>query len=115
MKKLAIILAVGTAALMGSSVGNAADNSVKAKVSKDITQPRTATQSPTDISSRQRHRHWRGHHHRHRHWGHRHHRPHYNSYGYYAPRSHGYYGGPRYYGGGPGVTFSFGSGGYRGW
>ena len=38
-----------------------------------------------------------------------------NSYGYYAPRSHGYYGGPRYYGGGPGVTFSFGSGGYRGW
>ena len=22
---------------------------------------------------------------------------------------------PRYYGGGPGITFSFGSGGYRGW
>ena len=40
----------------------------------------------------------------------------YSSYlGYYAPRPHGYYGGPRYYGGGPGVTFSFGSGGYRGW
>jgi hypothetical protein len=30
MKKLAIILAVGTAALMGSSVANAADNSAKA-------------------------------------------------------------------------------------
>jgi len=29
--------------------------------------------------------------------------------------SYGYYGSPRYYGGGPGVTFSFGPGGYRGW
>ncbi len=33
MKKLAIILAVGTAALMGSSVANAADNSAKARSS----------------------------------------------------------------------------------
>ena len=115
MKKLAIILAVGTAALMGSSVANAADNSAKARSSMDATQSRTAEQSPTDISSRHRHGHWRGHHHHHRHWGHRHYRPYYNSYGYYAPRSYGYYGGPRYYGGGPGVTFSFGSGGYRGW
>ena len=106
MKKLAIVFAVGTAALTGGAVANAADNSVKAKTSTDV------TQSATDISSR--HRHWRGHHHHHR-WGHRHYRPHHNSYGYYAPRSHGYYGGPRYYGGGPGVTFSFGSGGYRGW
>ena len=115
MKKLAIILAVGTAALMGSSVANAADNSVKARSSTDAAQSRTATQSPTDISSRHRHGHWRGYHHHHRHWGHSHYRPYYNSYGYYAPRSYGYYGGPRYYGGGPGVTFSFGSGGYRGW
>jgi hypothetical protein len=108
MKKLAIILAIGASALIGSSAANAADNSVKAKA------PVAAKQVPTDISSRHRHGHWRGHHH-HRHWGHRHHRPYYNSYGY-APRSHGYYGGPRYYrGGGPGVTFSFGSGGYRGW
>ena len=111
MKKLAIILAVGAAALMGSSAGNAANNSVKAKSPVDVTK----SQSSTEISSRNRQGHWRGHHHRHRHWGHRHYRPHYNSYGYYAPRSHGYYGGPRHYGGGPGVTFSFGSGGYRGW
>lgn len=108
MKKLAIVLAVGAAAVMGGSAANAADNSVKAKTSPGV------TQSSTDISAQRRHGHWRGHHHHHRHWGHRHHhRPYYNSYGY-APR-HGYYGGgPRYYGGGPGVTFSFGSGGY-GW
>lgn len=105
MKKLAIVLAVGTAALMGSSVVNAADDRVKTKASNDV------ALSSTDISSRHRHGHWRGHHHHHR-WGHRHHRPYYNSYGY-APRPHGYYGRPGYYGGGPGVTFSFGSGGHR--
>jgi hypothetical protein len=109
MKKLAIILAIGASALIGSSAANAADNSVNPKA------PVAARQVPTDISSRHRHGHWRGHHHHHRHWGYRHHRPYYNSYGYYAPRSHGYYGGPRHYGGGPGVTFGFGSGGYRGW
>ena len=110
MKKLAIVFALGAATLMGSSAANATDNSVKAKA------PVAATQAPTDISSRHRHGHWRGHHrHHHRHWGHHHYRPYHNSYGYYAPRSHGYYGGPRYYGGGPGVTFGFGSGGYRGW
>jgi len=38
-----------------------------------------------------------------------------NSARFYAPRPYGYYGGPGYYGGGPGVNFSFGSGGYRGW
>lgn len=115
MKKLAIVFALGAAALMGSSAANAADNSAKASL--DVARSRTVTQAPTDISSRHRHGHWRGHHHHHhhRHWGYRHHRPYYNSYGYYAPRSYGYYGGPRYYGGGPGVTFSFGSGGYRGW
>jgi hypothetical protein len=102
MKKLAIVFAVGTAALIGGSVANAADNSVKALTSTDV------TQSSTDISSR--HRHWHGH----RHWSYRHYRPYYRSYGY-APRPYGYYGGPGYYGGGPGVTFSFGSGGYRGW
>jgi Ni/Co efflux regulator RcnB len=100
MKKLAIVLAVGAAALMGGSAANAADNSVKAQA------PVAAKQVHTDISSRHRHGHWR-HHHHHRRWGHRHHRPYYNSYGYH--------GGPRHYGGGPGVTFSFGSGGYRGW
>jgi Ni/Co efflux regulator RcnB len=109
MKKLAIVFALGAAALMGSSAANAADSSAKV--------PAAAKQVPTDISSQHRHRHWRGHHHHHRHWGHHHHRhwghhhyrPYYNSYGY-APRSYGYYGGPRYYGGGPGVTFSFGGG-----
>jgi hypothetical protein len=107
MKKLAIVFAVGAAALMGGSAAYAADGAVKSK-SSDATQPH----SSTDISAQYRHRHWRGHHHHH--WGHRHYRPYYGSYNYYAPRRYGYYG-PRYYGGGPGVTFSFGSGGYRGW
>lgn len=112
MKKLAIAIAVGAAALMAGSTVNAAENGVKAQRGPDTAQ----TQSSTDISSRNRHGHARGHHHGHRHWGHRHHRPHYRSYNYYQPRPYGYYGGgPRYYGGGPGVTFSFGSGGYRGW
>ncbi|MBT1514501.1 hypothetical protein KIP88_28835 [Bradyrhizobium sp. SRL28] len=106
MKKLAIVFAVGAAALMGGSAAYAADNAVKSKSSTD------ATRTSTDISAQYRHRHWHGHHHHH--WRHRHYRPYYNSYGYYAPRQYGYYG-PRYYGGGPGVTFSFGSGGYRGW
>ena len=112
MKKLAIVFAVGAAALMGGSAAYAADNAVKSKPSTD------ATRSSTDISAQHRHHHWHGHHH----WGHRHYRPYYGSYNYYAPRRYGYYGpryhggyGPRYYGGGPGITFSFGSGGYRGW
>ena len=103
MKKLAIVFAVGAAALLGGSAANAADNTVKAKAATDVTQP------STDFSSRGRHyRHYR-------HYGYRHYRPYYgNSYGY-APRP--YYGGyDRGYGyGGPGVTFSFGGGGYRGW
>ena len=111
MKKLAIVFAVGAAALMGGSA-YAADNAVKSKSSTDATQSRIATQSPTDISAQYRHRYWHGH--PHHHWRHRHYRPYYGSYNYYAPRPYGYYG-PRYYGGGPGVTFSFGSGGYRGW
>lgn len=106
MKKLAIVIAVGTAALIGGSAANAADNATKANPSNAV------TQSATDISARHRHHHWRHHHHhhhwghRHRHWGHHHHhRPYYNSYGYHAPRYYGH----RHYGG-PGVTFSFGSG-----
>lgn len=111
MKKLAIVFAVGTAALIGGSAANAADNAVKSKPSNDV------TRSMTDFSSQRRHHHNHRHHHwRHNHWGHRHYRPYYNSYGYYAPRRYGYYGpryygyGPRYYGGGPGITFSFGGG-----
>jgi hypothetical protein len=106
MKKLAIVFAVGAAALMGGSAAYAADNAAKSRPSTGVAQ----SQSSTDISARHRHRHWHGHHH----WHHRHYRPYYGSYNYYAPRPYGYYG-PRYYGGGPGVTFSFGSGGYRGW
>jgi hypothetical protein len=113
MKKLAIVFAVGAAALTGGSAAYAADGAVKSKSSTDAAQSRIATQSSTDISAQYRHRHWHGHHHHH--WRHRHYRPYYGSYNYYAPRPYGYYGHPRYYGGGPGVTFSFGSGGYRGW
>src|SRR6202140_4747536 len=91
MKKLAIVFAVGAAALLGGSAANAADNTVKAKAATDV------TQQSTDFSSRGRHyRHYR-------HYGYRSYRPYYgNSYGY-APRP--YYGG---YGGG------YGYGGARG-
>jgi hypothetical protein len=106
MKKLAIMFAVGAATLIGGSAAYAADNAVKAKPSTDVTQSRIAPQSSTDFSSHRRY---------YRHWGHHHYRPYYRSYGYYAPRRYGYYGGPRYYGGGPGISFSFGTGGYRGW
>ena len=104
MKKLLIAMAVSAAALVGGSAANAADNGVKAKDRAGV------THSSTDFSSQRRH--WHRHHHwGHRHWGHRHHWRH----GYYRPyhNSYGYYGRPYY--GGPGVTFSFGGGGYRGW
>ena len=103
MKKLAIVFAVGAAALLGGSAANAADNTVKAKAATDV------TQQSTDFSSRGRYyRHYR-------HYGYRSYRPYYgNSYGY-APRPYygGYGGGYGY--GGPSVTFGFGGGGYRGW
>ena len=102
MKKLAIAFAVGAAATLGGSAAQASDNTIKTKAATDVTQP------STDISSRGRH--YR--HHGYRHYGYRSYRPYYgNSYGYYAPRP--YYGGYGY--GGPGISFSFGSGGYRGW
>ena len=109
MKKLAIVFAVGAAALLGGSAANAADNTVKAKAATDV------TQQSTDFSSRGRHYRHYGYRSGYRHYGYRSYRPYYgNSYGY-APRP--YYGGyDRGYGyGGPGVTFSFGGGGYRGW
>lgn len=108
MKKLAIVLAVGAAALLGGSAANAADNTVKAKAATDV------SQQSTDFSSRGRH--YRNY----RHYGYRsYRRPYYgNSYGY-APRPYygGGYGGP-YYGGGYGYggpSISFGFGGGRGW
>ena len=106
MKKLALVFAIGAAALFGGSAANAADNTVKAKAATDV------TQQSTDFSSRHRHRHYGHRHHGYRHYGYRHYRPYYgNSYGY-APRP--YYGGyHRGYGyGGPGITFGFGG---RGW
>jgi hypothetical protein len=104
MKKLAVVFAVGAAALLSGSAANAADNTVKAKAATDAAQS-------TDISSRGRY---------YRHYGYRHYRPYYRSYGY-APRPYygGGYGGPYYGGGygygGPSVSFGFGGGGYRGW
>src|SRR3954471_18320254 len=106
MNKTMIALAVGVAALLGGSAANAAGPDVKAKNTTEAT--------ATDVSSRGRHhshmhryhRHYgmyRGHHYRYGGY-----RPYYNSYGYspsygYAQRPYGYYGG------GPGVSFSFGS------
>jgi hypothetical protein len=101
MNKLAIVFAVGAAAMLGGSTAHATDNTVKAKAAADV------KQQSTDFSSRGRH--YRHRHHHHHHYGYRAYRPYYgNSYGYYQPRP--YYG----YGyGGPGITFSFGGG--RGW
>jgi hypothetical protein len=107
MNKLAIMIAVGAAALLGGSAANAADT-VKAKASTVV------TQQSIDISSRGRH------YRTHRHYGYRNYRPyHGNSYGYYRPRPYygGGYGGP-YYGGGYGYggpSISFGFGGGRGY
>ena len=91
MKKLAILIAVGTAALFGGSAANATDNAVKVNFG-------VAADQSTDFSSHRRH--WR-HRHVQRHW---HHRPYYRAYGY-APR-------PYYYGGGPGISLQFGGGGW---
>ena len=112
MNKLAIVFAVGAAALLGSSAANAADNMMKAKASTDV------TQQSTDVSSRGRY------HRNYRHYGYRNYRPYYgNSYAY-APRPYygggygGGYGQPYYGGGGYGYggpSISFGFGGGRGW
>jgi hypothetical protein len=106
MNKLSIVLACAAAALLGGSAAKAADATANAKAGNVV------TQQSTDISSRNRHRHHGQRHYGHRHYyGYRNYRPYYgNSYGYYAPRPYGGYG----YGG-PGITFSFGSSGYRGW
>ena len=104
MKKLALVFAVGAAALFGGSAANAADNTVKAKAATD------AAQQSTDISAQRRHRHYGHRYHGYRHYGYRPYRSYYgNSYGY-APRP--YYGGyNRGYGyGGPAITFGFGGG-----
>jgi hypothetical protein len=108
MKQLAIVFAVGAAALLGRSTAHAADNTVRAKAAAHV------TQQSTDFSSRDRH--YRNY----RHYGYRsYRRPYYgNSYGYASrPYYGGGYGGPYYGGGygygGPSISFGFGVG--RGW
>jgi hypothetical protein len=94
MKKLAIVLAVGSAALLGGSPANAESTTTSTTAATETTQP-------TDFSAHRRH--WRHRHHRHWRHGYYRYRPHYRSYGYYAPR-------PYYYGG-PVIRFGFGFGG----
>jgi hypothetical protein len=53
MKRLLIAMAVGGAALLGSSAAKAADNTVKAKTATNVTQS-----TSTDISSRRRYHHY---------------------------------------------------------
>jgi len=104
MKKLAIVFAVGAAALLGGSAANAADSTVKPKAATDV------TQQSTDVSSRGRH--YRYHHYGYRHYGYRPYRPYYGSDGYAPGPYYGGYG--RGYGyGGPSISFGFGGGGYR--
>ena len=108
MKKLAIVLVVGAAALVGGTAANA-DNSVK-PVGATV-----GTSQSTDFSA----------HRRYRSYG-----PRYRSYGYYAPRrtyyapqayyapepyyaprsyyAQPYYGGGGYGYGGPSISFGFG-------
>ena len=113
MKKLAIALAVGAAALLGGSAANASDNTVKAKAATGV------SHQSTDFSSRGRHYRHYGHRHYH-HYGYRHHRPYYgNNYGYVSQPYYGggysepYYGGGYGYGG-PVISLGFGSFGYGG-
>ena len=89
MKKLAIMFAVGAAALMGGSAAYA-DNAVEGETVDGCRAIPDCCAILDRLQLAHRHRHWRGHHHRH--WGHRHYRPYYRSYGYYAPRPYGYYG-----------------------
>jgi hypothetical protein len=94
MKTIALSLAVGAAALLGSSAVNAAP--AQKQTQAPIASHSDTAVKDTDISSHRRHwRRWHGHHH---HWGYYrpYHRPYYRSYGYYRP--------------GPSVSFSFGGG-----
>ena len=101
MKKLAIVFAVGAAALLGGSAANASDNTVKAKASTGVSQS-------TDFSSRHRgYRYSRGYSRSYAYAP----RPYYGRRAYVQPYGYGY-GGPVYgrgYGyGGPSISFGFG-------
>ena len=110
MKKLALALAVGAAAILGASGVNAAP--VQKQTQSPAASHSDSASQAIDMSSR--HRHWRHRHWGHRHWHHRHHR-----WGYYRPyhrpyyRSYGYY--PGYYRPAPVVSFGFGFGGGPRW
>ena len=105
MNKLAIVFAVGAAALLGGNAANASDKSPTQKVAVD------AVSQSTDFSA----------HRRNRHHSHRHQRLN-RSYGYYAPRrsyyapqayyAQPYYGGGGYGYGGPSISFGIGGGGF---
>lgn len=102
MRRLAIAITLGAAALLGSFSANAADNLARKKAVLDTAQS-------TEFSSQHRR------HHRHHS---RHHRRHHGGYayapgGYYAPRAY-YAPQPYYYGGGPSIGFGFGGGHFGG-
>lgn len=103
MKKLALSLAVGAAALLGASAVNAAP--AQSQPQAPVTAHDDTGAQSTDMSSRHR-RHWRHRHYHHRHWGY--YRPYHR--GYYRPayRSYGYY--PGYYRPAPVISFGFGVG-----
>jgi hypothetical protein len=101
MKKLALSLAVGAAALLGASAVNAAPAQKQAQA--PIASHSDSAVQDTDMSSH-RWRRWHRHHH---HYGY--YRPYYRSYGYYRPYRP-YYRSYGYYRPGPGITFSFGGG-----
>ena len=103
MKKIALLLMLGTAVVLGSASANAAEGNIL-KLTND---------HATDFSSHGRH--WRRHG-IHRHWRHGYYRPHYRRYGYVAAPyydSYAYSPAPYYYGG-PVISFGFGGGGFRG-
>jgi hypothetical protein len=95
MKKLALSLAVGAAALLGASAVSAAP-AQKPGQAPIAAHSDTAVQD-TDMSSHRRH--WRRWHRHHHHWGH--YPRYYRSYGYHRPY---------YYNPGPSISFSFGGG-----
>lgn len=105
MIKIALVIAVGGAALLGGTAANA-DSSMTEDAGIDV------IYKITDFGAQRRH-------HGYRHHGYRHHR----SYGYPAPRRayyppQGYYAQPYYGGygyGGPGISLGFGSGYFGGY
>ena len=93
MKKLAIIFAVGAAALMGGSVGLCRRQCGEVEIFDGCHAIADCHAIPDRYQFAQ-YRHGIGAAITITHWGHRHYRPYYGSYDYYAPRRYGYYGSP---------------------